>query len=180
MKPSAALNAVTEPEPLPIGYAASPDSPRTRPTSRYSVRPRSEFTRIGITASTVRRSSSARPAYARITGATNSWNVNTAEVGNPGRITTGFPPVTARQIGLPGLSATPCATMPGSSRRLTIRYEMSPAPFDVPPEKITTSCSRPRASACASASSVSGTMPSGTHSPPSSSTAAPMIAAFES
>jgi hypothetical protein len=39
MKPSAPLNVVTDPEPLPIGYALSLPSFSTRPTSRYSVRP---------------------------------------------------------------------------------------------------------------------------------------------
>src|SRR5215470_13372587 len=66
MKPSAPLNAVTEPDPLPIGYAARPPAPRTRPTSRYSVRPRSEFTRIGSIADTVCRRSRGTPAYARV------------------------------------------------------------------------------------------------------------------
>src|SRR5215470_13779034 len=139
MKPSAPLNAVTEPDPLPIGYAARPPAPRTRPTSRYSVRPRSEFTRIGSIADTVCRRSRGTPAYARITGATNSWNVKIADVGNPGRMTTGLPAVTARQIGLPGFNATPCAMTPGSRSSLTTRYERSPAPFDVPPERTTTS-----------------------------------------
>ena len=47
------------------------------------------------------------PASRRITGATNSWNVKIAEVGNPGRIATGTEPTAPRQIGLPGLRATP-------------------------------------------------------------------------
>ena len=42
-----------------------------------------------------------------------SWNVNIAEVGKPGRMMTGLPLQTARHSGFPGLSATPCATMPG-------------------------------------------------------------------
>ena len=113
MKPSAPLKVVTEPEPLPIGYAESPCCPCTNPTSRYSVRPRSEFTRMGSVAATLCRRSAGRPAKARITGARNSWNVKIAEVGNPGRMTTGLPSVTARQMGLPGLSATPWATTPG-------------------------------------------------------------------
>ena len=90
-----------------------------------------------------------------MTGATNSWNVKIADVGNPGRMTTGLRCVTARQIGLPGLSATPWATMPGSRSACTTRYEMSPAPLDVPPENTTMSDSSPCASAAASASSSS-------------------------
>ena len=54
-------------------------------------RPRSEFTRIGSVAVTTCRRSSGRPAKARITGATNSWNVKMAKVGKPGRMTTGLP-----------------------------------------------------------------------------------------
>src|SRR5207248_1503940 len=90
--PSARPNAVTEPEPLPIGNAASGGSEpgrSTRPTRTYSVRPRSLLTRIGRTATTVPGSSGGRPAIRRSTGATNSWNVNTADVGNPGRTATG-------------------------------------------------------------------------------------------
>ena len=180
MKPSAPLNVVTEPEPLPIGYADGPCGPCTRPTSRYSVRPRSEFTRMGSVAATVCFRSAGRPAYARITGARNSWNVKIADVGNPGRMTTGLRRVTARQIGLPGLSATPWATTPGSRSACTTRYEMSPAPLEVPPENTTTSDSRPCASAAASAASSSRMTPRCTGTPPSSPTAAPMIAALES
>ena len=51
----------------------------------------------------------------RSTGTIMSWKVNIAEVGNPGRITTGLPSQTARHSGLPGFSATPCAMMPGLS-----------------------------------------------------------------
>ena len=77
------------------------------------MRPRSELTRIGSVASTRLPPLGGQAGEARITGATNSWNVKIADVGKPGRITTGLPSVTARQIGLPGLSATPWATMPG-------------------------------------------------------------------
>ena len=49
----------------------------------------------------------------RSTGTIMSWKVNIAEVGKPGRITTGLPSHTARHSGLPGFSATPCAMMPG-------------------------------------------------------------------
>ncbi len=56
---------------------------------------------------------------ARIKGATNSWKVKIAEVGKPGRTTTGRPSVTATHKGLPGLSATPWTMIPGRSRRPT-------------------------------------------------------------
>ena len=52
-KPSARLNVVTEPEPLPIGKADRPRSVFTRPTSRYSVRPISEFVFTASVAATV-------------------------------------------------------------------------------------------------------------------------------
>jgi hypothetical protein len=65
--------------------------------------------------------SAGRPASARTTGATNSWKVKIAEVGNPGRMTTGLPAVTARHTGLPGLMATPWTTTPGSEKRATAR-----------------------------------------------------------
>ena len=55
-----------------------------------------------------------------------------------------------------------------------------PAPFEVPPENTTTSCARPCISAESSAASSSGITPRCTGSQPSSVTAAPMIAAFES
>ena len=52
-----------------------------------------------------------------MTGARNSWNVNIADVGKPGSTATGTGRgdlrITARQSGLPGLSATPWATIPG-------------------------------------------------------------------
>ncbi len=105
---------------------------RTRPTRRYSVRPISLFTFTASRAGTTARASADRPASRRNTGATNSWNVKMAEVGNPGNTTTGLRPVTARHIGLPGLSATPCATMPGSTSSATTRCETSPAPLLVP------------------------------------------------
>ena len=62
-----------------------------------------------------------------------------AEVGKPGRTTTGLVPTTARQIGLPGLSATPWTRMPGAPRRATTRCATSPAPFEVPPDSTTRS-----------------------------------------
>ena len=93
-----------------------------------------------------------------------------AEVGKPGSTTTGLVPMTARQSGLPGFSATPCTRMPGSPRRATALYETSPAPLEVPPDRMTRSvCSRAWRSVSSSAASSSGTMPSGTGSPPSSS-----------
>jgi hypothetical protein len=63
--------------------------------------------RIGNVAGSRSACSAGNPAKARITGATNSWKVKIAEVGNPGRITIGLPPVTARHSGLPGFNATP-------------------------------------------------------------------------
>ena len=45
----------------------------------------------------------------------------------------------ARQIGLPGLRATPCATIPGCINSATTRYDTSPAPLLVPPESRTIS-----------------------------------------
>src|SRR5206468_859649 len=104
----------------------------TRPTRRYSVRPRSELTRIGSRADTTVAVSSRRPANRRIIGATNSRKVKIAEVGKPGKMTIGIirhgwsfsepgrlswlvagARTAARHKGLPGLSATPWATMPG-------------------------------------------------------------------
>src|SRR5439155_5698167 len=61
----------------------------TRPTRRYSVRPRSELTRMGKRARTIWEGSAGRPANRRMTGATNSGNVKIADVGKPGRMTTG-------------------------------------------------------------------------------------------
>ena len=58
-----------------------------------------------------------RPAIRRSTGTIMSWKVNIAEVGNPGRMTTGLPSQTARHSGLPGFSATPWAMMPGLPSR---------------------------------------------------------------
>ena len=61
---------------------------------------------------------------------------------------------------MPGFSATPCATMPGSVSSATTRYETSPAPLLVPPESSTTSAAaRPRAAAARSATASSATMP---------------------
>ena len=80
-----------------------------------SVRPSSEAIRTGTFAVTLASERGGRPAMRRSTGTIMSWKVNIAEVGNPGRITTGLPSQTARHSGLPGFSATPCAMMPGLS-----------------------------------------------------------------
>ena len=73
MNPSARPNAVTEPEPFPIGIATSDALVcGTRPTRTYSVRPRSEFTRAGIVAATVDLTAGGRPASDKSTGAMNS------------------------------------------------------------------------------------------------------------
>ena len=82
-----------------------------------SVRPSSEAIRTGIFAVTLASERGGRPAIRRSTGTIMSWKVNIAEVGNPGRITTGLPSQTARHSGLPGFSATPCAMMPGCPSR---------------------------------------------------------------
>ena len=141
MKPSACEKLVTAPEPLPVGKATVPSSPLTSDTSRNSLRPNSEATRTGTVAVKVSAASGGRPARARITGATKAWKVKIAEVGKPGSTTTGLPPATARQSGLPGLSATPCTIMPGGSRREIMVCERSPAPFEVPPDSTTMSAS---------------------------------------
>ena len=86
-----------------------------------SVRPNSEATRTATVAATLASAVSGSPAMRRKAGATMSWNVKIAEVGKPGRTTTGLPLQTARQSGFPGLSATPCATMPGEPRPATRR-----------------------------------------------------------
>ena len=99
-----------------------------------SVRPSSEAIRTGTRASTLASERGGRPAIRRSTGTIMSWKVNIAEVGNPGRITTGLPSQTARHSGLPGFSATPCAMMPGLPSRPMMRCDTSPAPFDVPPD----------------------------------------------
>ena len=86
-------------------------------------------------------------------------------------------PTTARQSGLPGLSATPCTITPGSPSRDTTRCERSPAPFEVPPDSTTMSqVSSALRTAASSASSSSGNAPNATGSPPASRTAAAMIA----
>src|SRR5262249_55901167 len=72
----------------------------------------------------------------------------------------------ARQSGLPGLRATPCATMPGRPSLATTRYDTSPAPLDVPPESSTTSHAHARRKALSTFSSSSGTIPSRAGSPP--------------
>ena len=189
MKPSARPNAVTLPEPAPSGYAASPSLPSTRSTSEYSARPETEVILIGATAFTARIASSGTPERRRNRGATNSWNVKTADVGNPGRTTTGFDATTDKRIGLPGLRATPWTTIPGElgrrSASRTIASElMSPSPFDVPPESKTTSTgSGPVMSPSSfdsTAATSSGAMPAEIGSQPSSRTASRSIGRFES
>ena len=170
--PSARLKAVTEPLPLPMGQALSSPAPSSpSPTSRYSSRPRSERVCIARRALRVSRRCGGRPAMSRSSGATNSWKVKTAEVGKPGKITTGLRPAAARQMGLPGLSATPCTMMPGSSSATTRAFR-SPSPFEVPPESSTRSA--PRNAACSaprSADSSSGCAPRKCGVQPSSRTA---------
>ena len=104
--------------------------------------------RTGTSASTLRDASGGRPALARITGATKAWKVKIAEVGKPGSTTSGLPSTTARQSGLPGLSATPCTTTPGSPSCDTTRCERSPAPFEVPPDSSTMSQTVERGADC--------------------------------
>ena len=92
-KPSACEKVVTEPEPL-----ADRKRDRCRPRFRHQ-RHQHEFLAAEFgrecaparVASTVTAASGGRPALARITGATNAWNVKIAEVGKPGSTTIGFP-----------------------------------------------------------------------------------------
>ena len=105
--------------------------------------------------------------------------------GKPGNTAIGLPNCllvassTARHSGFPGLRATPCTST--RAMRDTIRYERSPAPFDVPPDRSTMSdVASARRSAASSATSLSRNAPNVTGSPPASATAAAMIAVFES
>ena len=112
-----------------------------------------------------------RPAMARITGATNSWNVKIADVGKPGSTTTGLPSLTARQIGLPGLSATPWATMPGcSSRRHSLMRQIALALGRAAGEEDDVGASARANSRWQVRFSRPGRCPRGTGSPPSSVT----------
>src|ERR1700753_3477776 len=81
-----------------------------------SVRPSPEAIRTGIFAVTLASERGGRPAIRRSTGTIMSWKVNIAEVGNPGRITTGLPSQTARHSGLPRLSPPPLADAAGEQR----------------------------------------------------------------
>ena len=86
-------------------------------------------------------------------------------------------PITARQSGLPGLSATPCTRMPGLPSRVTTWCDKSPAPFDVPPLSTTMSHEASAARMARSSADGSSAMaPNGTASPPASATAAAMMA----
>ena len=142
-----------------------------------SVRPSSEAIRTGTFATTLASERGGSAAIRRSTGTIMSWKVNIAEVGNPGRITTGLPSQTARHSGLPGFSATPWAMMPGWPSRAMMRWERSPAPFEVPPDSTSMSqfASAPRIAASSFASS-SATAPRKIASPPFSFTAAATIA----
>ncbi len=175
--PSACENAVTAPEPFAVGNATRPSSAPTRETSANSSRPSSDGMRNGTRAVTVCAASTGNPARARMSGATKAWNVKIAEVGNPGSTISGVFPITARQSGLPGLSATPCTRMPGLPSRDTTWCDKSPAPFDVPP--LSTTMSHEASAArmvCSSADWSSAIAPSGTASPPASVTAATIMA----
>ena len=106
-----------------------------------------------------------------------SWKVNIAEVGKPGRMMTGLPSQTARHSGLPGFSATPCAMMPGLPSRAMMRWETSPAPFEVPPDSTSMSLSASALRiAASSAASSSAIAPRKCASPPFSLIAAVTIA----
>ena len=100
-----------------------------------------------------------------------------ARLGKPGRITTGLPSQTARHSGLPGFNATPWAMMPGLPSRAMMRWDTSPAPFEVPPDStsmsLLSSALRIAASSCSSSSAMA---PRNTASPPFSFTAAATIA----
>ena len=133
--------------------------------------------RTGTRAAIVCAASGGSPARARITGATKAWKVKIAEVGKPGSTTIGLSPITPRQSGLPGLSATPCTRMPGLPSRDTTPCDRSPAPFEVPPESTTMSlCASASRTAFSSAAASSGKAPRLSGSPPASVTAAAMMA----
>src|ERR1700689_5345195 len=99
--PSAWANEVIAPEPLPEGYAIKPSAPSTNDTMTNSVRPVSDAMRTGTFAATFASERGGKLARRRSTGTIMSWKVNIAEVGKPGRITTGFPSLTARHNGFP-------------------------------------------------------------------------------
>ncbi len=104
-----------------------------------------------------------------------------AEVGNPGSTTTGRPSQAASTMGLPGLMPTPWTRMPGRAMLSMMPKVRSPAPFEVPPERMTTSkSSRALSQAARSASSSSGITPRNSASPPLSRTAAATVVALES
>ena len=121
-----------------------------------------------------------RPAKARITGATNSWNVKIAEVGNPGRITTGLPSAHRQADRLAGLerhAVRDDARVAQAARRRDTRGRRRLwrcRPRGAPRR------ARGRGQRAGERSSSSGMTPRCTGVPPSSATAAPMIAALES
>ena len=152
---------MTDPEPFGIGNAIVPSSP-------VDQRDQHELLAAELRGNAHRhaspRPSRPRPAAgrpcARITGATKAWKVKIAEVGKPGSTAIGLPCATARHSGLPGFSATPCTITPGLPSRDTMRYDRSPAPFEVPPESTTMSHSASAARTAAdSAASSSGNAP---------------------
>ena len=133
--------------------------------------------RTGTLAETFASERGGRPAIRRSTGTIMSWKVNIAEVGKPGRMMTGLPSQTARHSGLPGFSATPWAMMPGLPSRPMMRWETSPAPFEVPPDSTSMSLSNSALRiAASSAASSSGMAPRKCASPPFSLIAAVTIA----
>ena len=177
MKPSACEKLVTAPEPFAEGNAIGAVFAGHERHQHELLAAHSEAMRSGTRASTVSAASGGRPARARITGATKAWKVKIAEVGKPGSTAIGLPPATARQSGLPGLSATPCTRMPGSPSFDTTRCERSPAPFEVPPDSTTMSHSASaRRTACSSAAGRPGTRRMARGSPPASAMAAARIA----
>src|ERR1700682_312656 len=78
-----------------------------------SVRPSSEAIRTGTLAVTLASERGGRPAMRRSTGTIMSWKVNIAEVGNPGRMTTGLPSQTARHNGFSGVCGEAPRDEPG-------------------------------------------------------------------
>src|SRR3954452_2627706 len=70
-----------------------------------SVRPSSEAMRTGTVAFTLASERGGSPAILRSTGTIVSWKVNIADVGKPGRITTGFEEQTPTDRGLAGVIA---------------------------------------------------------------------------
>ena len=88
--PSAWEKLVTAPEPLAVGNATGPGRLAPAPPGRTPCGRARRRSAPARAASIVCAASGARPARARITGATKAWKVKIAEVGNPGSTTSGL------------------------------------------------------------------------------------------